>query len=85
MTTLTLDLPAGPATHALVIGCGRYFHLPEGGGKPAANNWGLQQLGTAPVSARHFVDWLLHRFHNSKAPLASIEHLISSGGVFSVR
>lgn len=81
MAELRLDVPAGPATHALVIGCGRYLHLPGGGGNAAANNWGLGQLTTAPISARHFVNWLLHRFRNDRAPLASIEHLVSDGGV----
>lgn len=82
MAALIVDAAiAGPATHAFVVGCGTYAHLEDGSGAPAHNQWGLGQLTSAAVSARYFIDWLLHGFHNDRAPLASIEHLVSEGTV----
>lgn len=68
----------GPATHVMVIGVGSYAHLNGGSGPPAAENWNLKQLSSAPLSAQHFIQWLVKDYRNSEAPLASIEHLISS-------
>jgi len=66
----------GPATHALVIGVGGYKHL-AGGEEPGEQNLGLGQLTSPALSARAIADWLLHEFDNTKAPLGTVELLIS--------
>lgn len=69
---------AGPATHVLVIGIGRYPHLP-GGGDPVITAYddGMRQLTSPPVSAKHFCDWAISSFDNPNAPLSSVELLLS--------
>lgn len=85
--TLLYERPDGkPGTHALVIGVGHYLHLPLGGKKLAKNALGLKQLTSPPVSAAAVLKWLLaptipgaaDGFHNSVAPLASVEAVISA-------
>lgn len=78
--TLIYHDPAvvGPGTHVLVVGVGDYPHLP-GGGSPdkTANDDGMRQLSSPPVSARHWCDWVVAKFHNPEKPLASVEILLS--------
>jgi hypothetical protein len=80
-----IQSPTGPATHAMVIGVGTYIHLKGGTGPQAARQWGLEQIPSAPLSALHFIDWLLNRFDNPTHPLATIEHLISAPSVVTDR
>lgn len=77
MTEVFEDAAARPGTHALVIGVGGYPHLIGGERSDAPASFGLKQLSSPPVSARAFADWLLTRFHNPGAPLASLRLLIS--------
>jgi hypothetical protein len=69
-----------PATHAFIIGVGRYMHLPGGGGTTAANSFNLRQLESPPASARRIADWFMNEFHNPYQPLASLELLVSEPG-----
>ena len=81
--TLIFNTPVtGPATHALVIGVGRYTHLPGGkGGKIFPNHGGLGQLSSPPHSARLFANWLLSDYCNDTQPLATVDVLISDSKV----
>ena len=76
--TLLRSKPTKPGTHALVIGIGRYPWLVGGKGKPRfAQNDGMAQLTSPPASARAFATWLLETYDNPKAPLASLDLLLS--------
>jgi hypothetical protein len=76
--TLLRDKATKPATHALVIGIGRYPWLLGGKGKPRfAQNDGMAQLTSPPASARAFAAWLLETYDHPKAPLASLDLLLS--------
>lgn len=79
MALLSLNLdPKRASTHAFVVGVGTYPHL-DGGSTPNTTlELGLGQLSSPPLSAQRFIRWLLEEFHNDKAPLATIEHLISA-------
>jgi len=68
---------AGPATHALVIGVGRYPHLLGGDGTRLAEHQGLAQLTSPPASARALATWLVGNFHNPERPLGSVRLLLS--------
>ncbi|HEV2292272.1 MAG TPA: caspase family protein [Tepidisphaeraceae bacterium] len=68
--TYILDPPnptPAPATHALVIGVGKYM----------PNTWQLPDLGSPPLSAEAFARWMLTEYRNPLAPLASMEVLWS--------
>ena len=71
----------GPGTHVLVIGIGDYPHLP-GGGSPnkTPNDDGMRQLSSPPVSARHWCDWVISKFHNPDKQLATVELLLADPG-----
>lgn len=78
MTTV-LDIGGtDPGTHALVIGVGSYDHLLGGKELLLDNPYGLKQLGSPPISALRVAEWLLGSLQNAKAPLASLEVLISA-------
>lgn len=69
----------GPATHALVIGVGRYPHLGGGGGPQTkvAHVEGMRQLASPPLSARTVAQWLLEHYDSADRPLASLALLTS--------
>lgn len=73
----------GPGTHALIIGIGRYHHLPGGAGTPYPDPSlfpGLGQLTSPPLSAVAVAEWLVKAPHQLwTAPLASVELLVSAG------
>ena len=71
-------------THALVIGVGNYDHLAGGSGHRNDDFSELQQVTSAPASARSFARWLLDNFRNGNAPLGSIELLLSPAGEFEL-
>ena len=69
---------SGPATHALVIGVGRYPHLPGGGSKvKVANHDGMRQLVSPPESARAVARWLIEEYQSPDRPLGSVALLTS--------
>lgn len=77
---------ASAGTHVLIIAVGGYPHLLGGDpNHPAQKMMGLGQLTSPPASAQALADWFLARqtgesqygFYNPKAPLASIEMLVS--------
>ncbi len=70
---------AGPATHAIVMGVGDYPHLVDGAGRLSEWNDGMSQLGSPPLSARAFSDWLISTYHNPECPLATVALLLSDG------
>jgi hypothetical protein len=72
MTLVFERIVAAPATHAFVIGCGRFPHL-------KANGAADRQATVA--GAREFVRFLHENRNNFEAPLASIECLISEMGI----
>jgi hypothetical protein len=75
-------------THVLIIGVGGYPHLLGGDPKRLVDDpMGLEQLSSPPASAQALAEWFAgrqaypeakHGFHNPKAPLASIEMLVSA-------
>src|SRR5512145_1673321 len=67
----------GPATHAIVIGVGRYPHLPGGGGARVRRPEGMRQLTSPPISARRFAEWLISSYVYPAKPLASVALLVS--------
>lgn len=74
-----------PATHALVIGVGRYPYL-EGGSRPApgVSRWGLGQLSSPPLSATAIADFLVGELDNDQAPLGSVDLLLSPDGPYTL-
>ncbi|MGH2490156.1 MAG: caspase family protein [Candidatus Limnocylindria bacterium] len=83
--TLLLKRSHKPATHAIVIGIGRYDWLVNGKKPTFAQNDGMAQLTSPPESARAFASWLLDIYDNPDAPLATLDLLISdSTGRFKV-
>jgi hypothetical protein len=74
-----------PGTHAIVIGCGAYRHLPGGSGRLMAGRLsdkltGMQQLDPmASLSVRHVADWLFREYHEDggSRPLRSLHLLLS--------
>jgi Caspase domain len=82
MATACDDNAAAARTHALVIGVGRYTHLPGGAGTLARKTLGLSQLSSPPLSALAVARWLTNDLSNPGAPLGSLELLVSdSSGV----
>jgi len=67
-----------PGTHVLAIGIGLYDHLIGGPETMLDNPFGLGQLGSPPISAKRFAEWMLTDLHNPAAELASVDVLISS-------
>lgn len=94
MTTLYDNANAGPGTHVLAIGVGKYPHLIGGSGPLAPQLEGLGQLTSPPVSAKAFIQWCLSPllnpdpktigFRNPACPLASLEALISADSAVTV-
>jgi tetratricopeptide (TPR) repeat protein len=86
---------ASPGTHVLIIGVGGYPHLLGGDPEGLTDDpMGLAQLTSPPVSANAVAGWFLgqrsdpkakHGFNNPKAPLASIEMLVSPSWVLEER
>ena len=73
--------PGQPQTHVLIIGVGKYRHLPGGGSRMVdpKHVFDLGQLASPPVSARSFANWVLEQggYRNDDAPLGSVDLLIS--------
>lgn len=70
----------GPRAHALVIGVGHYRYLSGGSDEKiqSVQQIGiLKQLTSPPRSALAFSDWLIYRADNWRAPIATVELLIS--------
>jgi hypothetical protein len=67
----------GPATHAIVIGVGKYPHLIGGGKKQFAGAAGMGQLKSPPQSARAVARWLIEGYSHPEKPLASVSLLLS--------
>src|ERR1051325_5790686 len=66
---------AGPGTHVLLIGVGKYTY----GKGPKASPVGgdLTQLTSPPLSARAMADWFIRHFNHASKPLASVAMLVS--------
>jgi caspase domain-containing protein len=76
----------GPATHAVVIGVGRYPHLPGGGSATRVKKpEGMGQLTSPPLSARAFATWLIEKYNYPDKPLADVALVASGGGPASFR
>lgn len=73
------DSAAQPATHALLVGVGRYPHLIGGGDDlPYAKHGGMGQLTSPPLSAVEFAKWLISSFKYPAKPLGSVA-LLAAG------
>ena len=70
-------IPAGPATHAIVIGVGDYPHLNGGAERKTQDHENMGQLTSPPVSARQFASWLIESFHHPAKPLATVSLMLS--------
>jgi hypothetical protein len=79
--TLTVDnraqLGQAPGLHVLVAGVSDYPHLPNGGGAPAPNTFGMQQLTSAALSAFRVSEWVVARQANFPVPLATLRLLLA--------
>lgn len=75
-TVFSREVPAA-ATRALIIGVGHYPSLPGGGGPQMAKPEGLKQLGSPPISAREFAQWLIKNYQSDARPLATVQLLLS--------
>jgi len=68
----------GPATHAIVIGVGNYFHLSGGSSRKKFTGAGnMPQLTSPPHSAKAIARWLIEEYTHPKKPLASLSLLVS--------
>jgi Caspase domain len=67
----------GPQTHALIIGVGKYKHLPGGEGPVLKKTFGLKQLTTPPLSATALANWMVSNLNNPAVPLGSVEMVLS--------
>lgn len=66
-----------PGTFAVVIGVSAYPHLQGGGGAPAAEPFGLGQLGVCALTAYRFFDWLRTTYRCEAGPLAEVRLLLA--------
>jgi hypothetical protein len=79
--------PEAPGTHVFIVGVGEYPALLGGEPKRLLEDpMGLRQLSSPPISATALANWFLARkshspanagFHNVRAPLATVEMLLS--------
>ncbi|MEU5664819.1 caspase family protein [Streptomyces longwoodensis] len=67
----------GPRIHALVIGVGRYRHLPGGDEPRPGGVLNLKQITSPPVSALRIADWLVNNLNHPKASFGTLEMLLS--------
>jgi hypothetical protein len=68
-----------PQTHVFIIGVGQYSYLINGKEQKEFNNFlRLNQLTSAPNSARMLANWIIENLNNPEAPLGSVEMLLSS-------
>jgi len=65
--------------HALIVGVSTYRHLPGGGGKPAEESLGLQQLVGTSRTAHMIARWLIKADAHGRLPqpLATVRLLMS--------
>lgn len=79
--TLIVDnraaLAGKPGLHALIAGVSMYSHLPGGGGKPAVDGYGMQQLSSTALTAYKVYRWLMERKDHLSMPLATVRLLLS--------
>lgn len=68
MTLVFDSKAAGPGTHALIVASGHVPHYPKAGTAIAAN------------TGRLVADWLIERFRNPEAALASVDFLAAEPG-----
>jgi hypothetical protein len=69
-----------PSTHALIIGVGGYRHLSGGVDEKQQNikNVGLlKQLTSPPRSAVAFAEWIMKAADRLRAPLGTVDLLVS--------
>jgi Caspase domain len=72
---------ADAGTHVLLIGVGKYPHLPGGTPPAFAMAMGMGQLESPPESVRRMAEWFMDAasgFHNPDRPLRSLQILCSS-------
>jgi hypothetical protein len=70
-------LQGKPGLHALIVGVSLYRHLPGGGGEPADESYGMQQLSSAALAAYKVYRWLLDHRDGLPLPLATVRLLLS--------
>ncbi len=70
-------LRSGPGLHAFIVGVSRYAHLPNGGGTPAVDSFGLEQLTSTALSAYRVYQWLLANRSLLPCRLATVHLLLS--------
>lgn len=63
--------------HAFIVGVSRYKHLPDGGGPPATDSYGLKQLTSTARSAYRVFQWLVDRQRQLPSKLATVHMLLS--------
>jgi hypothetical protein len=80
MTLLIDNQLNGPATHVFLIGVGYYRHLPGGEGPIVPDPMEMTQVTTPPLSATAMLTWFAKDYRHPKAPLGTVEALISAPG-----
>jgi Caspase domain len=93
ISPLAASDPQSVGTHVFIIGVGEYPCLLGGDPKRLLENpMSLKQLSSPPESARALANWFLERqgslpatvgFHNSDAPLATVEMLLSPSQTYT--
>jgi hypothetical protein len=71
------ELGQAPGLHVLIAGVSTYPHLPGGGGAPAPNAFGMQQLSSAALSAFRVYEWVVAHGANFPVPLATLHLLLA--------
>jgi hypothetical protein len=70
-------LQGQPGLHAFLAGVSLYPHLPGGGGRPAPNHFGMEQLTAAALTAYQLSQWLVNNQAQLPVPLATCRVLLS--------
>lgn len=63
--------------HVFIGGVSLYRHLPNGGGKQATDNYGMQQLSSTALSAFNFYQWLIAPNRIFPLPIATCRVLLT--------
>lgn len=74
------DLRGGAGTHALICGIGTYPYVHTRSQSSSRFSFDLPSIPSAVRTAASIYRWLIERFHNPRAPLATCRLLLTPGG-----
>jgi hypothetical protein len=70
-------LAGEPGLHVFIAGVSKYPHMPGGGGTPAINAYGMEQLSSTALSAFKMYQWLIESKDQLPVSLATCRLLLS--------